>query len=157
MTAWWQARTRREQILLGVMGAALLVFVLWFGVQRPIAQGKAAAAERYERALTDRTVVEAAARRISALRREAGGEVKRIPVAEAVNASAAAASLTLASVAPEADGGVQAKVGGVAPGQLFGWLASLQRDYGVTPRHLTVIKDDAGGLSADASFAGGAD
>lgn len=155
MTAWWQARTRREQILLGVMGTVLLVFVLWFGVQRPIAQAKAAAVQRYDRALAERTVVEAAAVRIVALRQGPGGQVKRIPAAEAVAASAAAASLTLASVAPEADGGVQAKVGGVAPAQLFGWLTSLQRDYGVTPRHLTVIKDEAGGLSADASFAGG--
>jgi general secretion pathway protein M len=156
MTAWWQARTRREQILLGVMGAALLAFVLWFGVQRPIAQAKAAAAERYDRALADRAVVETAAARIVALRRGPGGDVKRVPAAEAVNASAAAAGLTLTRVEPEADGGVQAAVGGVAPAQLFGWLAALQRDYGVTPRHLTVIKDDAGGLSADASFGGGA-
>lgn len=153
---WWQARTRREQILLGVMGAALLAFLFWFGVQRPIAQAKAAAAVRYDRALADRAVTEAAAARISALEGRQAVQAKRVPAAEAVNASAAAAGLTLARVEPGADGGVQAAVGGVAPAQLFGWLASLQRDYGVTPRHLTVVKDDAGGLSADASFAGGA-
>ncbi|WP_309091693.1 type II secretion system protein GspM [Phenylobacterium sp.] len=153
MIAWWEARTRREQALLAVMAATLSAFLLWFGVHRPVAQAREAAAQRYERALRAQGEVEAAAARIRQLQKGGASSARRAPAAEAVNASAAATGLTLSRVSPDPGGGVQVAVGGVSPAQLFPWLASLQQDYGVTARHLTVVKDDQGGLAMDATFA----
>lgn len=153
MIAWWEGRTRREQALLAVMAASLVAFGLWFGVHRPVAQARVASAERYDRALKTQAVVETAAARIRVLERGGSQPARRAPAAEAVNASAAAAGVTLARVEPDPAGGVQVAVGGIAPAQLFPWLAALQQDYGVTARHLTVVKDEQGGLSVDATFA----
>ena len=153
MIAWWEGRTRREQALLAVMAAAFVAFGLWFGVHRPVAQARDAAAQRYDRALQTQAVVETAAARIRLLERGGSQPVRRAPAAEAVNASAAAAGVTLSRVEPDPAGGVQVAVGGVAPAQLFPWLAALQQDYGVTARHLTVVKDEQGALSVDATFA----
>ncbi|MFN3582701.1 type II secretion system protein GspM [Phenylobacterium sp.] len=157
MIAWWTTRTPRERLLLGVMAGLLLVFGLWFGVHRPLAQARAAAERRYDRALKEEAAIEIAAARIRTLRTAGGGASRKAPAAEAVNASAAAAGVTLSRVEPDPVGGVQVAVGGVSPAQLFPWLAALQRDYGVTPRHLTIVKDEQGGLSVDATFGDGAD
>jgi general secretion pathway protein M len=153
--SWWTARTPRERVLLATMSVALVAFVLWFGAYRPLAQAHAAAERRYDAALSEQAAVRAAAARIRRLQAQATAPTRTAPPAEAVNASAAEAGLTLTRVEPEEAGGVQAAIGGVSSTKLFAWLAALQRDYGVTPRHLTVIKDEAGGLSADATFGGG--
>lgn len=152
--AWWEARSRREQVLLAVLAAGLGLFILWFGVHRPLAQARADAALRYDRALRDEAVVRAAALGIRALERGAPAPKAAASPAEAVSASAAAAGLTLGRVEPDPGGGVRVAVGGVSPGQLFPWLAALQQDYGVTPAHLAVVKDAQGTLSADATFGG---
>lgn len=152
MIAWWESRTPRERVLLAVMAAGLVAFLLWFGVHRPVAQARDAAAQRHDRALRTQAAVETAAARIRQLQRGGIQTVRRAPAAEAVNASAAAAGLTLSRVEADPDGGVRVAVGGVAPAQLFPWLAALQQDYGVTARHLTIVKDDQGALSVDATF-----
>ncbi|WP_374467855.1 type II secretion system protein GspM [Phenylobacterium sp.] len=154
MRAWFEARTRREQGLLAVMAAGVLLFGLWFGVWRPLEQARVAAERRYERAVRDAAVVAQAAAAVRAT--PTGAPRPTLPTAEAVNAAARAAGLTLARVEPDPAGGVQVAVQGVAPARVFPWLAALQTEYGVTARHLTVIKDDQGALSVDATF-GGAD
>lgn len=157
MIEWWTTRTQRERRLLAVMAGLLVVFGLWFGVHRPLAQARAAAERRYDRALQEEGAIEAAVARIRVLRAAGAGASRKTPAAEAVNASAAAAGVTLSRVEPDPAGGVQVAVGGIAPAQLFPWLAALQQDYGVTPRHLTIVKDEQGGLSMDATFGDGAD
>lgn len=152
MRAWWEARSRREQLLLAVMAASLAAFLLWFGLHRPAAQAREAAAQRHERALKTQAMVEAAVGRIRRLQRGGVPAVRRAPPAEAVNASAAAAGLTLSRVSPDPAGGVQVAVGGVSPGKLLPWLASLQQEYGLAARHLTIVKDETGSLSMDATF-----
>ncbi|MCR5881089.1 type II secretion system protein M [Phenylobacterium sp. J367] len=152
MRTWFETRTRREQGLLIVMGVGLLAFLLWFGAWRPAAEAKAAAERRYAQASRDAVVVDRAVARLKIL-----GSAKprqTLPPAEAVNASAQAAGLVLARLQPDPAGGVQVAVAGVAPSRFFPWLAALQQDYGVTPRHLTVIKDEEGALSVDATFGG---
>lgn len=157
MIAWWTTRTPRERLLLGVMAGLLVVFGLWFGVHRPLAQAREAAERRYDRALKEEAAIEAAAARIRALMSRGATASRKASAAEAVNASAAAAGVTLSRVEPDPAGGVQVAVGGVSPAQFFPWLAALQRDYGVNPRHLTIVKDEQGGLSVDATFGDGAD
>lgn len=157
MRAWFEGRTRREQVLLTLMAVALAAFLLWFGLYRPLAHVRAEAARRLDRAAAEAAEVDRAAARLRAL----GAAARVRPAAsadpaQAVNAAASVAGLTLARVEPDPSGGVQVAVAGVSPSQLFPWLAALQTDYGVTPRHLTVIKDEQGTLSVDATF-GGAD
>lgn len=155
MRAWFEGRTRREQVLLTVLAVALAAVLLWLGLYRPLAQARAAAERRLDRAAAEAAEVDHAVARLRVLGAAARARPAADP-AQAVNAAASAAGLTLARVEPDPSGGVQVAVAGVGPAQLFPWLAVLQTDYGVTPRHLTVIKDEQGTLSVDATF-GGAD
>lgn len=155
MRAWFEGRTRREQVLLTLMALALAGFLLWFGLYRPLAQARAAAERRLDRAAAEAAEVDRAVARLRVLGAARARPAPADP-AQAVNASASAAGLTLARLEPDPAGGVQVAVAGVSPSQLFPWLAALQTDYGVAPRHLTVIKDEQGTLSVDATF-GGAD
>jgi general secretion pathway protein M len=153
MKTWFEGRTRREQVLLAIMGGGLLVFILWFGVWRPVDHARASAERRYERAARDAAV---AARAVAAVRAlpAAGAARSGLPVADAVNAAAQSAGLTLARAEADPAGGLQVAVQGVAPARVFPWLATLQTEYGIAPRHLTVIKDEQGTLSVDATFGG---
>lgn len=155
MTACWEARTRRDQVLLAAMAAALVGTVLWLGAYRPAEAARRAAEQRYERALEGQARVARAAGRIQPLQGAAAGPVADVSAADAVNASARAAGVVLSRVEPDPAGGVQVAVQAVPPTALFPWLAALQRDYGVAARRLTVIKDDQGALSVDATFAEG--
>ncbi|HVI34457.1 type II secretion system protein GspM [Phenylobacterium sp.] len=156
MRAWFEGRTRREQVLLTVLAVALAAFLLWFGLYRPLAQARADAERRLDRAAATAAEVDRATVRLRAMGAAARVRPAAADPAQAVNAAASAAGLALARVEPDPSGGVQVAVAGVSPSQLFPWLAALQTDYGVTPRHLTVIKDEQGTLSVDATF-GGAD
>ncbi|WP_395670999.1 type II secretion system protein GspM [Phenylobacterium sp.] len=153
MRAWFESKTPREKVLLAVMAAALLAFALWFGLFRPLAQARAGAERRFELAAREAAAVQAASARLKSLPRPAQG--RAADPARAVSETAAAEGLNLSRVEPDPAGGVQVAVNAVAPMRLFPWLASLQADHGVTPRHLTVIKDEQGTLSVDATFGGG--
>ena len=44
--AWWEGRTRRERILLGIMAGLLAAVIAWYGVIAPIGAWRADAADR---------------------------------------------------------------------------------------------------------------
>jgi general secretion pathway protein M len=152
MIAWWAGRSRREQLLLGVMAAIALVLVAWFGILQPLAKARRAAAERLSEAAATQAAVERGLAELAALRRAAPARPNRRPMARAVTESAAAAGVTLARAEPDPGGGLRVGIEAVAPAALFPWLAALQRDDGVAASHLTVVKADGGGLNVDATL-----
>lgn len=133
------------------MAMAFAAFLAWFAVWRPVAAAHDAAERRHARAVQDRAVV---VRTVARIRQVGGARAggRTVPAGEAVNAAASAAGVTLAALEPDPEGGVQVRLNGIAPSRLFPWLATLQRDYGVAPRHLTIVKDGEGTLSVDATF-----
>jgi general secretion pathway protein M len=151
MIAWLEARTRREQVLLALMAALLCAFLLLLLVYRPLAEARLEAERRYAQAAREAVAVQQAMSRIRGL--PAAGR-SSAATADALNAAAQTADVTLARIDPDPAGGVQVAVKGVAPTRVFPWLAELQRSYGLSPRHLTVIKDEQGSLSVDATFGG---
>jgi general secretion pathway protein M len=152
MRTWFEGRTPREKVLLAMMAAGLLGVLLWLAVFRPLAQASVGAERRFEQAAREATAVQAATARLKNLPRTVQAAADP---ARAVSETAAAEGLSLSRVEPDPTGGVQVAVNGVAPMRLFPWLAQLQTAHGVTPRHLTVIKDEQGTLSVDATFGGG--
>ncbi len=150
MLDWWNGRSQREQVLLGVLGALVAGFLLWFGVAAPL-QAMASSARdhlaraRADEALVDAVVAQAAAQGQSRVAASTGG-----PVDGVVAETAAVAGLQVVRV-EAAEGGVQAVVSGPST-SVLPWLAFLAREQGVAARHLTLVKGEDGLLDLDATF-----
>jgi len=155
MTSWWEVRTRREQVLLTVLAAIAVVVVLWLGLYRPVAGARQASERRYDQAARERTVVLRAVAQMRALG-PASAPLASTAASpgEAASAAAAASGISLTSVQADPEGGVQVRLGGIAPSRIFPWLAALQQQHGVRPRRLTIVKDGDGTVSVDATLIG---
>lgn len=141
-------RSPRERVLLLVMGGLALVVVYWLGLWRPLNGAASAAQDRYVRAAADH----AEARRLSASLAGAGPVGPTEPARNAVSASAAARGLTVASLEPEADGGVVVSLEQVRPPVLFGWIAELEREKRLSVRRFSVQPRDGETLDAQISL-----
>ncbi len=150
MLDWWSGRSRREQILLGVMGALVAGFVLWFGVAAPLRAAATSARDQLAQARADEALVDALATQIAAQGQapptpSGGGQVE-----QSVADTAAVAGLQVVRV-EAAEGGVEAVVSGPSTA-ILPWLAFLAREQGVAAQRLTLVKGEAGALDLDATF-----
>ena len=150
--AWWEGRTRRERILLGVMAALLAAVIAWYGVIAPIGAWKADAAQRRAEAASDLQSVEADIARLNAAATGApvgAGE----PIEPLLIRTAEAAGLTIDRQQAEADGAQTAWLQAVPAPAVFGWIAQLEQAHGVAVSSLTALKSPTGsGLDVQVSF-----
>ena len=153
MVDWWTTRSRREQIMLGVMAALLLGFLLWFGVAAPLRTAAQDASAHLTRALGDEAVVDSAVAEIARLGEAAPPPTSAGPLDRLVADTAAEAGLRVIRIEAVADGGVQAVVSGPST-QVLPWIARLQSEHAIAARHLTLLKGDVGQLDVDATFVG---
>lgn len=123
----WQARTRREQWMLGGLAAVVATFILFYGVLTPLNRLAAAAEER--RAAADAALLRT--RSLAAALARTTGAAPADP-AEVVRKSAAAAGLRIAREQPAADGRFTVWLEGVPSTSLFGWLASFPAERGLS-------------------------
>lgn len=151
MREWWNALSRREQILVGLLAALLAVGAGWYGVWRPIAHFHQAAAFRHQQAVDEKNAVQALVAQIRARGSARRSKAAR-PLADLVRESLEAAGITPARIEPDPEGGIRVAVNAVAPTLLFPWIASLQTAHGIAPRHLIVVKEGQGALGLDATL-----
>ena len=142
LRAAWEARSRREQVMLAVMGLALLLVVGWFAVLVPL-NGAVKGSEARLRKAGERFAQLDAAARTGGLPVTAGQ-----PLQTVVEASATAAGLTLDRRREEADGRLTVWLSGADPGLVMGWLTSLARAQGVAVSEMTASRTDGGLLEA---------
>ncbi len=123
---YWDERSRREQVMLGVMFALLAVVILWLGLLMPLQAGQRSA----RTALTDATDRNAAMRMkvklLKALPRGASGGVAASPIDQFIGQSAGEAGLTLERSQPQGDDRIDIAIASVRPVALFTWLATLE-------------------------------
>lgn len=153
MVDWWTTRSRREQILLGVMGSLLAGFLLWFGVAAPLRGAAQDASNHLVRAQADEAVVDAAVAEIARLGEAAPPRTRSGSVERRVAETAAAADLEVIRIEPAEGGGVQAVVSGPST-VVLPWIALLQAKHAIAARHLTLLKGDVGQLDVDVTFVG---
>lgn len=150
MIDWWNGRSRREQVLLAIMGLLAAGVLLWFGGFQPLRAAHAEAEQRLARALADEAALRSATDTLRAL--EAGGPpaVRQGDLQTAIEATALAAGLTLERAQATAEG-VQAVASG--PTQAIGpWLMAMEQDQSSRVRHLTLLKAEGGQVQADVTF-----
>jgi general secretion pathway protein M len=142
LRAAWGTRSRREQIMLAVMALVILLVVGWYGVMVPLNGAVDASNARLAKAGEQFAQLDAAAR--------AGGlpVTAGQPLQAIVDASAAAAGLTIARRREEADGRLTVWLTGADPGLMMGWLSSLARAQGIAVSEMTASRSEGGLLEA---------
>ncbi len=162
MKAWWDERSQRERILLGVMAGIFAFLILGPGVLGPIVSSRAAAEQDYRAALADLAVMQEGARRMAALRVAEPGA----PGGAATGVVAEPGQETLRSVigneaeraglrydalnADEREQEAAVTFASVNPPELFAWLQDLQRRHRITVVSATISRPeiDEGGVRA---------
>ena len=138
---WWDGRTAREHVMLGVLGAVLALVLAWFLILAPLLAWKAAAAERLDAAVQTHALASAAAGI------DTSGGVARTPAEiEALLTGSAVEAGVAVQVAVEG-GGVSFAVESVETARLFGWIAALER-AGLTIASLSVLENADATLQA---------
>jgi general secretion pathway protein M len=150
----WAPRSRRERVLLVLLGLSLILFALWYGVLSPLRRAAGNATLHLERAAATLSDVEANAAEI--LRSRGAAALGETGFEEALLASASASGVTLTRNRMESTREITVWAEAVDPGALFGWIRVLRLAHGVTVTNLTATRDETGALALEARFAWGA-
>jgi general secretion pathway protein M len=140
--AWWSGLSRREQMLVGVLGVLLALAVLVYGVVKPLQAARADA-------LADIRTYETLSARIRAAGTLTTTRAPRRqgPPAQVASSSAGAFGLV---VTPEAiPGGVRVTIADASYDSLMAWLADLSGTSDLRVRRLSIQRrPTAGRVSA---------
>jgi general secretion pathway protein M len=117
---WWNTLTQRERVLVGTLGVLLALFILVYGIVKPLQAARAAA-------LADiRTYETLSARIRAAPALGPSGPPPRTGAADVIVTSSASSSGVAAQVQP-IPGGARATVATASYDAVLGWLADLAR------------------------------
>ena len=141
MSAWWEARSARERLLLGIMVALLALLLVWLIVVRPLADALDAARQRHGAAVV--ALAEARAR-TPAMAGPAAAE----PADAIVARTASEAGFTGARIARQGAAGATVAVDAARPQALFGWVAAMER-HGLVVERLRAQANQDHTLSAE--------
>lgn len=151
---WWRDRSRREQWLLGVMAALLVVTIVWLGVLGPLTSARDAAAARHDTAVRALGDVEAMTVQIRRAERTASPTIS-VPLVELVGQRAREAGLTTQRIDSSGDGRVTMRVDVVRPAPLLRWLGDLKTRDGITTESLMAVRNDDSTIAADIALRSG--
>lgn len=145
MKIWWRGHSAAEQRLMAVLGAAVLLVILWLGVWRPVTGGLAAGWDRQSAALdrngSVRAKVEALSRRSAAIPAPGG----RPSLEQLVSQSAAEAGFTLDRASPQGERRMSVGITSARMGALLAWLSRLEQ-AGVSVQTISIVPGGAEGV-----------
>jgi general secretion pathway protein M len=124
LRAWFTGRSLREQRLLLVMLALLVLTLLWYGIVRPVGDGLSSARARHGDAVLR---LAATQEQIEAVERLAHVPAFSGAIDAAVRTSADAAGFTLSTLNQLGPERVQIGIPSARGGPLMAWLATLER------------------------------
>jgi general secretion pathway protein M len=155
MTQWWQLRSRREQLVLLLVGTLAAVALLWSFVWQPLVRDT----ERLSRALADGRAALAEARRQSD---EIAGLARNAPAAPAGDARTAIDGAMSKQGFKPAGNGIErvgdqrwrATLDAISFNSLTTFIDALQRDAGVRATEVSVTaRVEPGQVRADVTLA----
>lgn len=153
LASWWRERSVREQRLLAVMSALLVIVLGWLLVAQPLINALEAARLRHGEAVI--AVAEARARaelhRRSAQRPRATAP---LPVDSLIGLTAGEAGFTGARIAGQGPARASVAIDSARPPAFFGWIAELER-RGLTVESLRAQANADRTLSAEAVLRAG--
>ena len=146
LSAWWLARTRREQALLLVLFVLIVLTLAWLLVVRPLGDRLADARERHGEAVIALAEAKAGAADIGRLERQRPAALGA-PVEQAVGQSASAAGFQLSRIQPDGPGRVSLAIEAARPQALFAWVSGLESERGLIVDRLTATSNSDRTLS----------
>lgn len=146
MMAWFKSREPREQILLSVLAALLVLFVVWFAMTRESGPNGATALEA---AQTDREFWLRASPKLNASSAtSARAEFTRGALIEAARKR----GVDLSRVQPQSGGGLTVWVEDAATPSFYAVIQDLVTNYAVDVETALITAAPAGGVNAQLTF-----
>ena len=118
---WFRGRTVREQRLLMVMVALLVITLVFAGIIRPVRDGLESTRQRHASAEIRLGEVKAQVAQVKAIQR-ARPRVPEGPLADAIRTRADEAGFVVANLEPDGDR-IRITIATARPGPLLGWIA----------------------------------
>ncbi|MEM8799075.1 MAG: type II secretion system protein GspM [Pseudomonadota bacterium] len=132
MKAYWQSRSLREQVLIGVMLSLFLVLGLFMGVYQPMVSARENAEARLDSARDVRAVVDLA---VASRRGSQGPRAQTIVPASELRTFAAsearALKIAIVRLEPGDNGSISLWIDAVDPQLLFTWVARMKDKGGI--------------------------
>ena len=144
---WWEGRSPRERVLLGVLGALVVALLFWLTIIRPIDAARIAADARLDVAAQDRGRIAAVAAALQASRRTAPPALSAALPAT-VGKAAEAAGFTLSRLDPQGSERVTIAIASARSPALFAWLGVLERQ-GILVDRLTLRPGSDGTVAVE--------
>lgn len=126
MNASWNARSPREQWMLGVMFALLAVVILWFGLILPLDSAQRSARDGLRQATERNASIRGKVKLLRSLPKGPGATVSAVAIDQFVGQSAGEVGLTLDRAQAQGANRMEIAVASVRPVALFSWLAALE-------------------------------
>lgn len=147
LIAYWQGLSRREQRLLAVASAVILLGTLYWGVVSPL-QAKAEQAEKS--VISERNLlswVNSKAAEIEALRRATGdrSQASALPLNQSVTTSVKRYNLEIVRLQPQQED-IQVWLKPMPFNALISWLDDLSVNHGVQVKFIDVGKTETPGV-----------
>lgn len=146
LIGWYSGRSPREQRLLGIMMALLVIVIGWLGVLRPLDTGLAQA-----RADQELAIIRLERVRSDALALEAGGTAATDTAQALVSRLADQAGFSPTRLDPGAEGRVLTGLASAKPVALTRWLEALDAQ-GVFVEQISIRPNSDATLAVDATF-----
>ncbi len=148
---WWQSRSERERLMLGVMIALMAAVFVWLAVLRPLAAARVAAEARHEAAVSDAGATRARIAAVQSLTAKAP-EALGAPLPEFLRGSAGQAGFGNAVVDSAGNGRARLTIPSAKAAVLLGWIDQLDA-RGVFIERATIRTNSDATVALEASFA----
>ncbi|MBV7300671.1 type II secretion system protein GspM [Enterovibrio paralichthyis] len=145
--AYWKGLSRREQRLMGVAGAVLVLGALYWGIISPL---QARAEQAQQRVVSERNLlvwVNGKKAEIEALRRVSGnrGQVSALPLNQAVTSSVKRFDLEIVRLQPQQEE-LQVWLKPMPFNALISWLDFLSVNHGISVKFIDIGKNETQGM-----------
>lgn len=142
---WWSKITPREQRLVMICSAFIVLGGLYWGVVQPVSERAATAQMRIQSEKQLLSWVKDKADSISQLRSQTGQVVSGQPLNQAVSSSARRYKVELVRVQPRGEQ-LQVWIAPMPFNQFVEWITALQENHGIMVSFLDIDKGDRDGL-----------
>lgn len=146
----WDAFAPRERAMLALMAIAVVAFVLWLAVLRPLQARADAATREHRRAAADHAEMQATVDAIRTLQADRPASPAGDAFTRAVLDTATAVQVPVTRQRQDA-GLFVVGIDAVAAPALFSWLDGLRKRHGIAPASLDIGKRN-GALQVEVTF-----
>jgi type II secretory pathway component PulM len=142
---WFRRYTAREQAYLLAAAAALILYILYMGIWKPVAGMRDEMAQR--NGATEQTLarVQALASELKQLRTSASGP-RTTNMNQLINASTAEVGIRPSRIQPNSRGEPQIRFENVGFAELLRWMHRMEFQEGIAIKEVAINPGDRGGL-----------